>query len=67
MSVHPRSAPRRATLRDVARTAGVSLKTASNVLNDNGRSYAPTIGGLARFLNEVRTVLETRDWDAELA
>ena len=25
------------------------------VVNDNGRSYAPTIGGLARYLNSVRT------------
>ncbi|KHK97351.1 1-deoxy-D-xylulose-5-phosphate synthase [Microbacterium mangrovi] len=25
------------------------------VVNDNGRSYAPTIGGMARFLNSVRT------------
>ena len=25
------------------------------VVNDNGRSYAPTIGGIARFLNDVRT------------
>ena len=25
------------------------------VVNDNGRSYAPTIGGMARFLNGVRT------------
>ncbi|WP_431278505.1 1-deoxy-D-xylulose-5-phosphate synthase [Leifsonia poae] len=25
------------------------------VLNDNGRSYAPTIGGLARFLGRLRT------------
>ena len=25
------------------------------VVNDNGRSYAPTIGGLARYLNEIRT------------
>jgi 1-deoxy-D-xylulose-5-phosphate synthase len=25
------------------------------VVNDNGRSYAPTIGGLARYLNGVRT------------
>ncbi|AWB89320.1 1-deoxy-D-xylulose-5-phosphate synthase [Homoserinimonas hongtaonis] len=25
------------------------------VVNDNGRSYAPTIGGMARFLNDVRT------------
>lgn len=25
------------------------------VVNDNGRSYAPTIGGMARYLNSVRT------------
>jgi 1-deoxy-D-xylulose-5-phosphate synthase len=25
------------------------------VVNDNGRSYAPTIGGMARFLSDVRT------------
>ncbi|GAB2447259.1 1-deoxy-D-xylulose-5-phosphate synthase [Conyzicola lurida] len=25
------------------------------VVNDNGRSYAPTIGGMANFLNDVRT------------
>lgn len=25
------------------------------VVNDNGRSYAPTIGGVARFLSDVRT------------
>ncbi len=25
------------------------------VVNDNGRSYAPTIGGMARFLNDLRT------------
>lgn len=25
------------------------------VVNDNGRSYAPTIGGMARHLNEIRT------------
>ena len=25
------------------------------VVNDNGRSYAPTIGGLARYLNGIRT------------
>jgi 1-deoxy-D-xylulose-5-phosphate synthase len=25
------------------------------VVNDNGRSYAPTIGGMAHFLNDVRT------------
>jgi len=25
------------------------------IVNDNGRSYAPTIGGMARFLNTIRT------------
>ena len=25
------------------------------VVNDNGRSYAPTIGGMARYLNRIRT------------
>lgn len=25
------------------------------IVNDNGRSYSPTIGGMARFLNTVRT------------
>ena len=25
------------------------------MVNDNGRSYAPTIGGLARYLNDIRT------------
>src|SRR6201747_2286102 len=31
------------------------------VVNDNGRSYAPTIGGMARYLNEVRTRRPYRD------
>jgi 1-deoxy-D-xylulose-5-phosphate synthase len=31
------------------------------VVNDNGRSYAPTIGGLARYLNGVRTRRTYRD------
>jgi 1-deoxy-D-xylulose-5-phosphate synthase len=31
------------------------------VVNDNGRSYAPTIGGMARFLNGVRTQSRYRD------
>jgi 1-deoxy-D-xylulose-5-phosphate synthase len=30
------------------------------VVNDNGRSYAPTIGGMARYLNRVRTTDGTR-------
>lgn len=25
------------------------------IVNDNGRSYAPTIGGMARYMNEIRT------------
>lgn len=31
------------------------------VVNDNGRSYAPTIGGMARFLNGIRTSSSYRD------
>lgn len=31
------------------------------VVNDNGRSYAPTIGGMARFLDSVRTRPSYRD------
>ncbi|WP_427868872.1 1-deoxy-D-xylulose-5-phosphate synthase [Leucobacter luti] len=31
------------------------------VVNDNGRSYAPTIGGMARFLNGVRSKGAYRD------
>ncbi|GAA1612234.1 1-deoxy-D-xylulose-5-phosphate synthase [Leucobacter chromiireducens subsp. chromiireducens] len=31
------------------------------VVNDNGRSYAPTIGGMARFLNSVRSKDTYRD------
>lgn len=31
------------------------------VVNDNGRSYAPTIGGMARFLNTVRSKGAYRD------
>ena len=31
------------------------------VVNDNGRSYAPTIGGIARFLDSVRTKPKYRD------
>ena len=30
------------------------------IVNDNGRSYAPTIGGMARYLNRVRTADTTR-------
>jgi 1-deoxy-D-xylulose-5-phosphate synthase len=31
------------------------------IVNDNGRSYAPTIGGMAHFLNSVRTRRSYRD------
>jgi 1-deoxy-D-xylulose-5-phosphate synthase len=37
------------------------------VVNDNGRSYAPTIGGMARFLSDVRTRRSYRNlYDASL-
>ncbi|MFD5225536.1 1-deoxy-D-xylulose-5-phosphate synthase [Microbacterium sp. NPDC058342] len=31
------------------------------VVNDNGRSYAPTIGGMSRYLNRVRTAAAYRE------
>lgn len=31
------------------------------VVNDNGRSYAPTIGGMSRYLNRVRTAAAYRN------
>jgi len=33
------------------------------VVNDNGRSYAPTIGGMARYLNRIRTAQTYRELD----
>lgn len=55
-----------AVIGDGALTGGMSWEALNNisddndrnlviVVNDNGRSYAPTIGGLARHLNDVRT------------
>ncbi len=55
-----------AVIGDGALTGGMAWEALNNitddndrkliiVVNDNGRSYAPTIGGLARYLNEVRT------------
>ena len=55
-----------AIIGDGALTGGMAWEALNNitddndrkliiVVNDNGRSYAPTIGGLARYLNEVRT------------
>lgn len=55
-----------AVVGDGALTGGMAWEALNNisddndrklviVVNDNGRSYAPTIGGLARYLNGVRT------------
>ncbi len=55
-----------AVIGDGALTGGMSWEALNNisddnsrklvvVVNDNGRSYAPTIGGVARFLSGVRT------------
>ncbi len=55
-----------AVIGDGALTGGMAWEALNNitddndrnlviVVNDNGRSYAPTIGGLARHLNNVRT------------
>ena len=55
-----------AVIGDGALTGGMAWESLNNisddndrnliiVVNDNGRSYAPTIGGLARYLNNVRT------------
>ena len=56
-----------AVIGDGALTGGMTWEALNNitddnnrrlviVVNDNGRSYAPTIGGLARYLNTIRTV-----------
>ncbi|WP_460773773.1 1-deoxy-D-xylulose-5-phosphate synthase [Microbacterium sp. GXF7504] len=55
-----------AVVGDGALTGGMTWEALNNitddndrnlviVVNDNGRSYAPTIGGMARFLDRVRT------------
>lgn len=55
-----------AVVGDGALTGGMTWEALNNishdnsrklviVVNDNGRSYAPTIGGVARFLSNVRT------------
>lgn len=55
-----------AVVGDGALTGGMTWEALNNishdnsrnliiVVNDNGRSYAPTIGGMARFLDQVRT------------
>lgn len=61
-----------AVVGDGALTGGMTWEALNNitddnsrnlviVVNDNGRSYAPTIGGMARFLNGVRTKETYRD------
>jgi 1-deoxy-D-xylulose-5-phosphate synthase len=61
-----------AVVGDGALTGGMTWEALNNisddnnrrlviVVNDNGRSYAPTIGGLARYLNGVRTHRTYRD------
>ncbi|MEY4067651.1 MAG: hypothetical protein RIQ44_863, partial [Actinomycetota bacterium] len=55
-----------AVVGDGALTGGMTWEALNNishdndrklviVVNDNGRSYAPTIGGFARYLNTIRT------------
>lgn len=55
-----------AVIGDGALTGGMAWEAINNisedndrrlviVVNDNGRSYAPTIGGMARYMNEIRT------------
>jgi 1-deoxy-D-xylulose-5-phosphate synthase len=61
-----------AVVGDGALTGGMTWEALNNisddntrrliiVVNDNGRSYAPTIGGMARYLNTVRTRRTYRD------
>ncbi|MCU1414004.1 MAG: 1-deoxy-D-xylulose-5-phosphate synthase [Microbacteriaceae bacterium] len=59
---------------DGALTGGMTWEALNNIsddnsrklviiVNDNGRSYAPTIGGMARFLSDVRTRRTYRNLD----
>jgi len=61
-----------AVVGDGALTGGMTWEALNNitddndrnlviVVNDNGRSYAPTIGGMSRYLNRVRTATAYRD------
>jgi len=61
-----------AVVGDGALTGGMTWEALNNisddndrnlviVVNDNGRSYAPTIGGMSRYLNRVRTAAAYRD------
>ncbi|HLP23382.1 MAG TPA: 1-deoxy-D-xylulose-5-phosphate synthase [Microbacteriaceae bacterium] len=64
-----------AVVGDGALTGGMTWEALNNisddndrnlvvVVNDNGRSYAPTIGGMARFLSNVRTRRSYKNWRA---
>ncbi|MCD2497500.1 MULTISPECIES: 1-deoxy-D-xylulose-5-phosphate synthase [Microbacterium] len=57
---------------DGALTGGMTWEALNNIsddndrnlviiVNDNGRSYAPTIGGMSRYLNRVRTASAYKD------
>ncbi|WP_353113578.1 1-deoxy-D-xylulose-5-phosphate synthase [Microbacterium sp.] len=61
-----------AVVGDGALTGGMTWEALNNitddndrnlviVVNDNGRSYAPTIGGMSRYLTRVRTAAAYRD------
>ncbi len=61
-----------AVVGDGALTGGMTWEALNNisddndrnlviVVNDNGRSYAPTIGGMSRYLNRVRTAATYKD------
>ncbi|WP_300265778.1 1-deoxy-D-xylulose-5-phosphate synthase [Microbacterium sp.] len=61
-----------AVVGDGALTGGMTWEALNNitddndrnlviVVNDNGRSYAPTIGGMSRYLNKVRTAAAYKD------
>jgi 1-deoxy-D-xylulose-5-phosphate synthase len=67
-----------AVVGDGALTGGMTWEALNNisddndrnlviVVNDNGRSYAPTIGGMARYLNRVRTAQTYRQLDERSA
>lgn len=55
-----KTAKRRATLRDVAQAAGVSLKTASNVINGSGRMTDETRA-------KVESVIKDLDYRVNVA
>ena len=65
-----------AVVGDGALTGGMTWEALNNisddndrnlviVVNDNGRSYAPTIGGMGRYLNRVRTAEAYREMQSK--